>query len=84
MGELYPTRTRLQLLRDVRDGKVGTDITADVERIVLWPYAPTEWQTQQTVTARVLELEQAGWVRRSASGAAWLLTDAGEKVLADG
>lgn len=84
MSDLYPTKARLKLLRQIRNSQVGTDLLAERERIVLWPYAPTEYQTQQTVTARVRELEAAGWVRRSASGADWLLTDEGRKVLADG
>lgn len=84
MGDLCPTKTRLELLGHIHAGRVGGDMLAERERIALWPYAPTEWQTQQTVTSRVLELEQAGWVYRSESGAEWLLTETGRKVLADG
>jgi hypothetical protein len=77
---LYPTPTRIQLLRDIANAQVFTDLTADTARVVLCPYAPTEWQTQQTVTKRVQELESAGWVAET-DGADWVLTDAGREIL---
>lgn len=80
---LYPTTTRLRLLRQIANGQVGIDLTADLGyRAVLWPDAPTSWQDQVTVTARVNELERAGWVRRDDGEVWWLVTDAGNEVLA--
>jgi hypothetical protein len=79
MAELYPTKNRRALLDAIANGQVLTDITAPVlDVIVLFPNAPTEWQTRQTVTARVRELERAGWVEEDDAGVEWRTTDAGE------
>ena len=70
---LYPTPTRLALLRDV-----------GAQRIVRQPSGDSthEWAK---VTGRMAELEHAGWVRLvdlSGDGTlCWLLTDAGRRVL---
>lgn len=85
-GELHPTKTRIQLLRDIANGQVLTDITAEPEDgdvIWLFPDAPTTWQNRTRVTARVQELERAGWVEQQPNGMDWDLTDAGRKVLAE-
>lgn len=81
MSDLYPTPTRIQLLRDVANSQVFTDLTADYTRIVLAPNAPAEWQTQQTVTKRVEELEKAGWIEEI-NNVDWHLTDKGREILA--
>lgn len=79
---LYSTPTRLQLLRQVDNSQVGMDITTDLgPRAVLWPDAPTSWQDHVTVTARIKELEHAGWVRLDDAEVWWLVTDAGREVL---
>ncbi|GLH94920.1 hypothetical protein [Phytohabitans aurantiacus] len=79
MAELYPTKTRRALLDAIANAQVLTDITAPaLDVILLFPNAPTEWQTRQTVTARVRELEAAGWVEEDDAGVEWRTTDAGE------
>lgn len=77
---LYPTKTRLGLLRDIAEDRVFTDVTAEHARIVFAPNAPDEWQTQQTVTSRVEELEREGWIEEHGCSS-WRLTDAGREVL---
>lgn len=78
--ELYPTPTRLELLRAIQNSVVEVDTTADDFTVVLFPYAPTSWQERQIVTARVLEVERAGWVElRPWDG--YKLTDAGRAIL---
>lgn len=81
--DLYPTKTRLALLRDVEVGEVwqnsgnghsttpGT-IGDDTEPLVV-------------VTSRIAEQEQAGWVHlfeHTTGAKQWQLTDAGREVLA--
>jgi hypothetical protein len=79
--DLYPTPTRVNLLRDVDEGRVFTDVTAEHDRVVLVPNAPTEWQTQRLVTVRMAEVERAGWVEEY-DAAMWRLTDKGREILA--
>jgi hypothetical protein len=76
---LYPTRTRRELLAAVANGQVITDYTADCFVAVLFPDAPTSWQDRVTVTARVREAEQAGWIKEQ--GTDWRLTEAGWDAL---
>jgi hypothetical protein len=76
---LYPTRTRRDLLAAVGNGQVLTDYTADTFVALLFPDAPTSWQDRVTVTARVREAEQAGWIEEQ--GSDWRLTEAGWAVL---
>lgn len=81
MPDLYPTKTRLALLRDIRDGHV---IEGPVE-----PWAGDVWNTARAetgdqarkVTARVHELEDAGWVECGGDLTTWSLTAAGRAVL---
>lgn len=80
MGDLFPTKTRLALLDDVANGQVLTDITEDDDVILLFPNAPTEWQSRVRVTARIRELERAGWIHEDTHS--WRLTAAGHTVLA--
>lgn len=82
-GGLYPTKTRLALLRQVANNQVMVDLTTeDGEfRVVLFPNAPDEYQTQQTVTARIDEMESEGWIRVDRAGVYYLLTDAGCRIL---
>jgi hypothetical protein len=86
MGDLYPTPTRLRLLAEIANAQVLTDIARDDDQdvILLFADAPTSWQDRVKVTARVRELEAAGWVEESGSDATWSLTDAGRKVLGAG
>lgn len=83
MSDLYPTPTRLALLRDVANGQVMTDITRNEDVILLFPNAPTEWQTRQGVTSRVRELERVGWVEEDYDDGhwEWQVTAAGRAVL---
>lgn len=80
MSDLFPTPTRLALLRDIDAGHVLVDTTVEKFTVVLFPDAPTSWQDRQTVTARVIELEVAGWAEL-APWHGWQLTDAGRAVL---
>ena len=87
MSDLYPTKTRLALLADVANSQVYTDITAEAadsgeDIIWLFPDAPTVWETRHKVTARIREMERAGWVEEV--GCQWALTDVGLDVLLGG
>lgn len=82
MPDLHPTKTRLTLLAQVANDQVTTDLTLDEgDRVVLHPDAPTSWSEQVTVTARIRQLEAAGWIEEDPA-AFWRLTDAGRDVLA--
>lgn len=82
MAWLYPTKSRLALLAGVENLAVTVDVTSDVWRVVWHPYAPDQWQDQVAVTARIAELERAGWVTVDEEQAKVRITDAGHKVLA--
>lgn len=71
-ASLYPTPSRRRLVRQISNGQVVTDITADGDVILLFPDAPTSWQDSERVTARVRELEAAGWVETD--GVLWGVT----------
>lgn len=87
MSDLFPTKTRLALLRQVANSQVVTDIVLDVDdQDVIWlfPDAPTSWQDHIRVTARIREMEHAGWVTTvDGVGMSWYPTDAGYAVLAE-
>lgn len=74
--DLYPTPTRRDLLREVAD-----------ERIIRGHGGGSfHRRTHNTVTARIAEMDQAGWVElgppEPGSGARpWRLTDTGRAVL---
>jgi hypothetical protein len=83
--DLYPTPTRLKLLRQVANRQVIVDLTLDDGgwRVVLFPYAPTQYQDQVTVTHRIDELERAGWVKLlEPAEVDYVLTDEGWQILA--
>ena len=80
MSGLYPTKTRLALLRQVANAQVLTDLTVDEFTVWLFPDAPTSWQDRVKVTARVREMDHAGWIAENTIGD-WQLTDDGCKVL---
>ena len=80
MSVLHPTKARLRLMRDIRDGKV-VEYTTETPALI---FSPTE---DRAVTARVEELARAGLVTRdtpvhtyfkipalTADGEAWLDT----------
>ena len=81
MSVLHPTKARLRLMRDIRDGKV-VEYTTETPPLI---FSPTE---DRAVTARVAELAAAGLVTRdttvhqtyfkipalTAAGEAWLDT----------
>lgn len=73
MSELYPTPTRLALLRDAADGYVHRFGSVDTDR------------SGRVVIARIAELERAGWVKLDPPVADrwrfWRLTPAGRAVL---
>lgn len=84
MGDLYPTKTRLRLLAQVGNRQVISGYGDDV---LLYPDAPDTWEYSRTVTARIEEMERAGWVaeeHQDHPGCPWVLTDAGKAVLAKG
>lgn len=74
MSELHPTPTRLALLRDVAHWHVYRRRGVDYDSA-----------TDRTVTARMAELERAGWVElggeRELDRLLWRLTPAGRAVL---
>lgn len=79
--DLFPTKTRLTLLRDVAVGEVwqrrdGVSTTTGTIGL--------DTQDLVVVTARIAELESAGWVHLYAHALAWQwqLTDVGREVLA--
>jgi hypothetical protein len=86
VSDLYPTKTRLALLHQVANSQVLTDISPeadDQDVILLFPDAPTSWQDRAKVTARIREMEHAGWVTTVDNiGMSWYPTDAGLAVLA--
>lgn len=83
MGELRMTTRRRELLDAIANGQVLTEPEGigDVEheRILLFPWAPTQWQDSVTVTARVRELETAGWAEQHRL-VKWRLTATGEQA----
>lgn len=83
MIDLYPTKTRLDLLQDVKDGLICTDGAAiwRDERLA-GIYDPIT-ATRTKVTSRAHELEQAGWIKR-VDTYSYRITDAGREVLAGG
>lgn len=83
MSDLYPTPTRLRLLGEIANYQVMTDTTRDDDQdvILLFPDAPTSWQDSVRVTARVREMEAAGWVEENVVGD-WQPTGTGYEVLA--
>ena len=92
MGEvsLYPTKTRLALLRQVANSQVQAQYfdetqAFDEPRALLFPDVPTSWQDPRLVTARMRELQRAGWVREPELGdfGTWQVTDEGRKILED-
>lgn len=81
---LHPTPTRLALLRDVADGLVMEDPATEV----IWRddrlggfYDPNT-ATCTRVTAKVRELENAGWVELG-NLATYRLTETGKRILAE-
>lgn len=75
MSDLYPTKTRRNLLRAVDNHRVVA-----ANGIVLWH---TDGGYNQRCEAKIRELEQAGWVRGAESGV-YELTEDGRGVLAGG
>lgn len=67
---LYPTKTRLVLLRDVAYGEITRDADGD------------SWNARHyKMTSRIEELEQAGWIALE-EGKVWRPTGVGRAVLA--
>lgn len=78
MSDLYPTKTRLMLLRDV----AGIHREGDGRSYVHWGddcYCRGGRITRK-VTAAMDEMERAGWIAPE-SPRGWHLTDAGRAVL---
>jgi hypothetical protein len=73
---LYPTPTRLELLRAVAAGAVLDGITNDDAWLIDLDPPATK------VTARMAEMDAAGWVHLDGPPV-WALTDAGRTVLED-
>lgn len=77
MSGLYPTPTRLALLRDVAAGNVLDGVTPETDGhtwLVVAPFVPLK------VCARIQEMDAAGWVERGEPF--WRITEAGTVVLA--
>lgn len=78
MSDLYPTKTRIALLRDVDDGTVVYSANSGVLNTATLP--PTQ------VLDAVIELRQAGWIavdfsRGTLGSYPYVLTDTGRAVL---
>jgi len=75
VADLYPTPTRVALLRNVDAGHVVDGITDETRG--------DTWLTTSVtkVTARVAELAAAGWVELPDRDHVWRLTPAGRAVL---
>jgi hypothetical protein len=75
---LYPTKTRLNLLRAVRDGWILDDPR---DGHTYWVDPPDD---PFRVDARVREAERAGWIVLDVEdGINWHLADAGQAVLTE-
>ena len=79
-GALYPTKTRLALLRAVDQADVIEGITDDTDGDTWMLFPPPD--EPRRVTARVMEALGAGWVTLHADGVTWRLTDTGRQILA--
>lgn len=83
MSDLYPTKTRVQLLMDVADGLVVADARSETiwrDETLAGFYDPLT-ATRAKVTARARELEDAEWIQLGRNYT-YKLTDAGRAVLA--
>lgn len=77
MSDLYPTPTRLVLLREVDAGNVIDGINDDHAYLLDEPGEPRK------VCARIAEAERAGWVfYDDANPPYWQLTVLGRSILA--
>lgn len=83
MTTLYPTKTRLALLRAVAAGNV-IDLPDDKHDAISTfdTTGAEEGEPARRVSARVDELARAGWVCYGRDGVTLGLTDAGREVLA--
>jgi hypothetical protein len=74
---LYPTPSRLKLLRAIADGQVWRDNW--------FPYGDFEVGAGRRVNSRIAEMQRAGWVYLGSEpgmGAThWHLTEAGQQIL---
>jgi len=85
MTDLYPTKTRLELLREVASSKVKwwpNDVGDDDE----WACWYSDNGGDRKVTARMNELEAAGWVHKGpvrnwTAGRVYEVTDTGAAIL---
>lgn len=77
--DLYPTPTRLALLRAVDAADVIEGLTEDTDGDT-WLLAQSPYGHRR-VTARILDAQGAGWVTLHADGVTWRLTDTGRAVL---
>lgn len=89
MAELYPTKTRLALLRAVQRGEVTRKRTWTRTMPDYDWWIPSDGAAR-VVTSRMDQLRRAGWVKHGwplhASMYApipWMLTGAGEQILAE-
>lgn len=81
MSELYPTKTRLALLRAVALGRVLDLPDEDRNRLESFDTSDAEdGEPARRVTARVTELARAGWIA-CPNGVTWGLTRAGRQIL---
>lgn len=87
MSDLYPTKSRLDLLRAVGNRRVIA-ANATIRRVVgdLTPTRPGSGVStiNRRCDAAIREMEHAGWVRLGADGTYYELTPDGAAVLAGG
>lgn len=81
MADLHPTKTRLALLAEVVADNVLDGLTDETDGDIWLIDAAPPFDPPRKVTARMLELEKAGWVEQGPGIGSWRLTDAGRAVL---
>lgn len=83
VADLYPTKTRLDLLREVLadnviDGDISLNPLHHGHHVLV---DPTVGRPHRRVCARIRELESAGWVELPDGTGIWQMTAAGYAVL---
>lgn len=74
MADLYPTKTRLALLRDIADGKVADDPDGT-------PMLHLGGGERTKVASATWELESAGWIYQAEGYTGWQIAPLGRDVL---
>lgn len=78
---LYPTPSRLALLRAVSYGEVLEGITDEHAGVTWLTTGAEDGEPARKVTARIDEMHRAGWVELADDAVTWRLTELGRIVL---